>query len=375
MPGEKEDNKLPIEHAKDQHIEKKQKKLPTKKTGKTENSYQLKSYSISNLTAGDAVSTLIYATAVNVLLSQIVTLELKSIIAGSFIVSFIFFDWMNRIGVPQTFPEVDQQMRDRPLTMTFKALLEILAIYFFLMSAYNYLATLTFNDDVRLFFGCYLTLSFIWNLLVLWTMTKLDFFPLLWESIAGSTFDTEAAKIYTQGFYSGLERTRDNLKRAQTFLGAIAYLFRLMVIFIARPISQLVGHHVTWANLFFASVIFFMPPNESLLSSFFPQLNFLTKFPWTVELIVLAMMIVPACFYILAGLERKIDKCKRTQKQSILMKFGGLTSTILLLFLYSLFDADILKWVIIFQHVLFAIALQFTIKSPVKEASVSRVAS
>jgi hypothetical protein len=317
---------------------------------------------LTNYTTGDAVTSLMYASAVNVILARSIGITESFHLWGIATTLFVFVDWLSRIGIPLGFPvEEDQRRRRTPFVILAKAFLEITAIYFLLAA----IIMLCFGTpcfpglqsslDPRGAFATFLAFSFAWNLLMMYVMTKLRYRELVVASFFGCVFSLEGASVYTKGFKERFEKAESELAG-----GDIRAFDKLhLTLFgesLAKTCSQLLGHHIVWVNPIFAAVLFWRNDNLFLFSDYsggwFGSLNMFRV------VVLSALILLPTIFFFVS---RNIHV--RIKQESISVRIcrilAALSASVLLIILYLTFDTHTIIFVMVVQHTFFGIFLQF----------------
>ena len=303
---------------------------------------------LTSYTTGDAVTSLMYASAINVILTRSVGIADSYHYWGIGITLFIFIDWLGRIGIPFSFPLLeDQAKRRRPWVMLSKATLEIVGVYFLVAAAIklffdtSYLGGLENIVNPRTAFAAFLGISFGWNILMLYVMTNLRFIELTVASIAGCVFDLPGADTYTKGF-------KDRFSTS-------ASLWTCFLEGLGRTSAQLVGHHITWVNPL-ASITLFVGINSFFLSQY--SGGWLGSL-WMFRIVILFfLMFLPTLLYFIGT-----AIAERTTEAAFVVRLIRVLSAILalalLLIFYMTFDGGSIIYVMIVQHAAFGIFLQF----------------
>lgn len=304
---------------------------------------------LRSYTTGDAVTSLIYASAVNVILARSVGIADSYHYSGIAVTLFIFVDWLSRIWIPFGFgPEEDQKRRRQPLVMVSKASLEIAAIYFLVAATIKFFIDGT-NPGSQLdsgeAFAIFLGISFCWNILMLYVMTELDFIQLLVAAMVGCVFDLKGADTYTKGFKDRVTFARkDKVQRPDYFHG------ELFLEGLGRTSAQLVGNHITWVNPL-ASITLFLGINSFFLSQY--SGGWLGSL-WMFRIAILFLLIfLPTLFYFIS------TAIAEGTKDAFVVRFTKVLSAIvtlgLLFIFYMTFDGGSIIYVMIAQHTVFGI--------------------
>lgn len=312
---------------------------------------------LASYTIGDAVTSLIYASAVNVILSRSVGIADSYHYWGIGIILFIFVDWLSRVGIPMTFSEsADQERRRWTWIMLSKAGLEISLMYFFVAAAImlcfdvSKLCLPAGTVKARTAFAAFLGISFCWNGLMFKVMTRLTFLEVLGASIAGCVFDLEGSDIYTRTFKDRVNSARnEKQKRPDNFHWV---LFREGF---GRTAAQLVGHHITWVNAI-ASVILFLGISPFPFSQYSGGLF---GDVWVLRIVIFFLLILfPSFLYFLAT-----AIAEGTTKEAIVVRLAKKVSALFLLALlitfYATFDGGSIIYVMIVEHTAFGVFLLF----------------
>ncbi len=300
----------------------------------------------------EAVTSLVYASAVNVILGRSVGIADSYHYFGIGIIIFLFVDWISRIWIPFGFkPTEDQHRRRLPWVIVTKAFFEIVIIYFLVAATIKLFigsesvgAQLNSMHAFAIFFG----LSFCWNLLMLYVMTELKFSKLFISAMVGCVYELKAVEIYTAGFKNRTESVKRegkfNLFHWKRFLEGIG-----------RTSAQLAGHHITWVNPL-ASITLLLGIDSFYLSQY--SGGWLGNL-WMFRIFILfLLMLLPSLFYFVGTLI-----ADGTSKDTIVVHLIKVTSAVfvfaLTLTFYMTFDAASFIYVMIVQHTVFGIFLLY----------------
>ena len=95
---------------------------------------------MNKYTLGDAITSLVYASGINVIFSRCINDGYYTLIGGLIISLFIFLDWLSRIGLLLNVDDDDDQKRRKTnWVILLKSTLEIAAIYFLISTTINLL--------------------------------------------------------------------------------------------------------------------------------------------------------------------------------------------------------------------------------------------
>ncbi len=310
-----------------------------------------------NYNIADAVTSLIYASAVNVILTKCIDHSDYHLLCGTLMSLFVFIDWLSRIGVPLTFPDEDQARRGKPVIMVAKAFLEIIAIFFLVAAVIKtYLPSSSPNIGATRAFGIFLGASFCWNVLILWVMTKLRYRELMWQAVAGSVFDAKGSDTYTEGFKHAVGRARIELAVKGTVKAAHSLDSHLVLESMARSFAQLLGHHITWVNFVFC-IVLLTGVNPFFLSRYSGGLWFDSI--GTLRATILALLLlVPSIFYFFLCRRREEKEEAVFSMDHFTARLPAILTTTLLILFYATFTHKDIFLVMLVQHAAFGVFLQ-----------------
>jgi hypothetical protein len=208
-------------------------------------------------TLSDYVTSVMYASAINVIMAKSLGLEPVHFLLSLFIITFLTVDWLSRVTLPFTFPSADQENRRTLGTQLMKGLAEILCVYLVVVGGLSLMRPADFPPGT---FGWWYTLpffflaSFAWNLVALRIMPTLSWRRLFLACLSGTVFDLPEASEYTKRFKDDIERATYLLQNqgstSDKILANEKFHRTLRISAVSRVIAQSVASHITWANLF-----------------------------------------------------------------------------------------------------------------------------
>lgn len=180
---------------------------------------------------------------------------------------------------------------------------------------------------------------------------------MLCGGLFGNVFDLEGADKYTKHFKKLFTHQEDKLKNAQTkrdrlvqFWSYHAAIFKESC---GRTIAQLLAHHIAWVNFIIFLYIFTFADAERPY-----QLIYFNGIFWHI-LVTLSLFILPTLFFFTYLVYKNYKDCD--EERGKLFKFlGGLTSLLLLLLFYSIFNIDNLIYVMFIEQVVVSVVIQFS---------------
>lgn len=312
---------------------------------------------LTNYTTGDAVTTLIYASAINIILARSVGISELYNLLGIGVSLFIFIDWLNRIWIPSGFsPIEDQERRREPLVMILKASLEIAAVFFLVSATVGLFAPDEYKNlgnilRDRQAFSIFLAVSFFWNLLLLRVMEDLSYWELFARTVLlGTVFDAKGADTYTGGLKNRMMVARANRNERYNRFHGVCFLEGL-----GRTSAQLAGHHVTWVNLLVSLLLLFGVESFFLLRNAGDWIGG----SWNLRILIITCVVfVPTILYFF-GTAIAEGSDRNAFVVNLLDILGAILTLLLLLLFYMTFDTELMKYVMIVQHTVWGVFLSY----------------
>ena len=336
---------------------------------------------MNKYTLGDAITSLVYASGINVIFSRCINDGYYTLIGGLIISLFIFLDWLSRIGLLLNVDDDDDQKRRKTnWVILLKSTFEIAAIYFLISTTINLLLTPrdTNNSiaiDPIITFGLFVLISFLWNSLTLYILTKLDFRELYQSIWQGNVFDLEAIGIYIKGFKSKTVLMAKQLNHQGSLKNANKLKNRILYECFARTFTQLIANHISWINLFIAIILLTNIEHDYLNSIMLKHIDNII----VIRVIILFMLIfLPTVLYYFPrkkDVEKHMDNESKSQAKvsdnsseeitqsrifKIFMMISAIMIVLLFIIFYISFSNESLIYVMLFQHAISGLFLQFS---------------
>jgi len=318
----------------------------------------------TNLTIGDGVTSLVYASAINVILARTVSFNsFTNYIISIGLIMFIFIDWLSRIGIPMSFPEEDQQKRKINIIQLLKGLIEVIVILLLMKT----ICFILFSDLVpgevinkNIAFAGFLLMSFFWNIIVLYIMQKLSVKELIESVFNGNVFDLEGADEYTGKFkkrifdasneFNGISKPKNGYKTVSKTNKAIRYEC------IGRTIGQLLACHIIWVNLFIAITLIFNMDMHFIWQFFQNMIGNIIFFR---GIILLFLLLIPTILFYGYRKALLLNEDNENSKISFKRKMAGTSIIILLILFYTTFNITDIIYLMIIQQTIFGVFLQY----------------
>lgn len=327
---------------------------------------------------GDGVTTLVYASAVNVIMARSVDIVSLNIFISIGIIIFIFIDWLSRIVVPRLLSlhnPKDQIKWKKPYYVLLKALPEIVGMYFLVAASIHILNTLSVGHiNSRTAFAIYLFMTFIWNLMILFMMKMISWKQLMLGAINGSVFDLEGADVYTGHFKDTIIAAEKEIQKSGTTKDMMKnfnkFRKRLILKGGGRTIGQLLACHIAFANIIvsialgFGSKLFFQ---SQLYEEWFGNI-------WLVRIAILFLiLLVPTMLFYLYDNNLKKNDNEETSISKILRVMAGTLVIVLLILFYTTFDADAndVIFVMLIQQAIFSFIILFSVQKNNNESTIT----
>ncbi len=321
----------------------------------------------------DGVTTIVYASAVNVVIAGSIGSINGIKISVPFalgIILFMFVDWLCRILVPRSFPsEKDQLSRKEFINIILKALLEIACIFIFLSASVRILNS---GTDINRLFASYLLLTFGWSLLMLWEMKNLSWWELMMGVIKGSVYNLEGTSEYTIKLKEGIKNTKKKARESTTDGESLKNFERVKNQLFkcggGRMLFQLLACHVAFANVVIGLLLFFERTREHFFNSQFYVSN-LGDIWWIRGIILFLILGLPSfLFYEYENMREKNENTENTSMKIIRM-IAGISGVVFLIMFYTAFDMNDIKYVIIVQQVIFSVVILYAVPKENNEQS------
>lgn len=321
-----------------------------------------------DLTMADAVTTFMYASGVNVILANSPGLEpLSRSLLPIGLILFLSIDWLGRVRLPMGFPEADQKKRRWVVAQLAKGLTEMVCVYVFVIAAISLvLATggAASAAHWRAFMPWFFLASFVWNLVALGVMQGVSWYELAAACLDGSVFDIKKLRDYTAGIMNKLEAPEAELVRA-TEPGVVwdnldAVLRSLPPLGLSRTVAQLIAFHIVLANLLVAFVLL------SGWDAFFwvrgivgaGSLPLLSGILLTVTILLPTALYIPFTYFAQRAKTRGEQLGVRWVGVRVV---AGVLCLVGVICFYASFDPSSIVWVMVVQHTVFGIFLQFSV--------------
>lgn len=309
------------------------------------------------ITINDAVTTLMYASAVNVIMANSLNLDELGMLGSIGAMLFIFIDWLSRIWIPMSFQEDDQTKRRRLVVQLMKGLIEIVGIYLFVVAAFSILSPVPYRN-VQNVFAYFLLLCFGWNALMLRVMVDLGWKRLTWAALVGSVFDLKGTTTYVGRYKRRVlleeQKIKDNDTTQEWVKHWQGYLCRLIVESFGRTVGQLLANHITWVSFVVAVVL--------LIGA---KLSYEVPLPQEIVFLVLlrlgllfSIVAIPTalffCYYLVS---------KRTEEKNLfvgaLRLAAGLAAIVLQCLFYLTWTRDSIVYVMVIEQSICGLFLQY----------------
>lgn len=177
---------------------------------------------------------------------------------------FVFSDWSSRTRLPRLMPK-EEKDKFGPLTILVKGLLEIVGVFFLVISFLGLLdgpharqATAATEVNPAIAFAIFLIVTWLWNYLMIWVM-KLDARDLWHAVLYGDTADLPVIRRY---FYKvrAIDQRLAQVKNGNPSTGLLKLVGATLWLKSYRGLvggsMQLIANHLAHANLIAALTIF-----------------------------------------------------------------------------------------------------------------------
>ena len=314
------------------------------------------------LTMGDAVTSLMYASAVNIVLARAVETVNESSFIAILMILFIFLDWLTRIGVPLTFPQEDQEKRKNLAIQLLKSTFEIIGVFLLVVFFVSYLNIIEApNSPLRVApyytFGLFLVISFAWNLTILYIMQGLSWRELAIFSVKGKVFDHPSVNEYTGTFKKSVTMSEENTMReittsSENAKAIISYIRSVMVESIGRSVAQLLAYHVAWIPIVVGSL---------LLTDRYDTYFSVVREYWLIDSPLVTLLLLVAGPTVIYFALYWIHKANGQAHILIAPMFfvASIISISMLICFYGLFHSSEIVYVLAAQQVIVGLFLQF----------------
>lgn len=304
-------------------------------------------------TIGDAITSLMYASSINVILSKSVEKITSSSFYAILMILFIFIDWLSRIGVPNTFPQSDQDRRELFWIQLIKAAFEIMGVFLLVSICMLFFSQKGGVDNDCLaahrIFGLFLITTFLWNAIILYVMVDLRWVDLIKGGLNGGVFDLKGINTYTNHFKDKVSlskevATRQTQTDGESVMNNLCHIFNVVIECFGRSIAQSLANHIAWVPLVVGGLLF-----SELFNNFvIENIGILCR-----ALLILGVFFIPTLFYFIAY----------WLKGALIIKYlkwvAGGAAVVCLLIFYATFHIENIIYVIAAQQVLTGLFLQF----------------
>lgn len=330
-----------------------------------------------NATIGDVVTTFMYASAVNVVLAHSVVMpEIATAWVPLTFILFLVIDWLSRIRIPIGFPEKDQEVRRRVRSQLIKGAVEIACVFVLVLAAVSRFvpnAAAAGDGRWRTLMLFFFSASFLWNLIALGVMTHVGYRDLLRAAIAGSVFEITELRSYTKRFWQPFDQAMDELEKEVKPGCAFAKVEEVnkesSKLGVGRAVAQLIALHVTVSNVAVAILLLAGVENILGIRDIIEQTEYGPALRLALGCLV---VLLPAAVFSLVSHQELIARRKGQSVSSgttVLRIAGGVFGLLLLLAFYMSFSLDVLVWVLLGEHAVFGIFMQFVDPLPSTPAS------
>ena len=225
----------------------------------------------------DSFVTFLYAAAVHLVIADFArpaSITLERSLEVLLLILFILSDWLSRMRLPRLLPTEDRvSIRNQLLKTT----LEISGLFFLVLAwlaliesfstsstntvgpGHSALWTGSLTPDRA--FAFFLVATFLWNLLMLLVMRKIDWLDLVTMGIRGSALDSDKVKPYATTFWRFWQkldtRVRGDFQQGSRRAPRNFVLAQpvLLLEAVVRTGAQIVAHHIAWTNILAAAII------------------------------------------------------------------------------------------------------------------------
>lgn len=256
----------------------------------------------SKLFWGDAFTTLVYGSAINLLLAVDTGVELADIkpkgtssLLTLAMIIFLSSDWVSRILLPHKLPK-DESSQKLPPTIVIKTMCEVSGLFFLTASFVYILQNGKVNDGLSFLvvsvlnmfhnavgsqpssitklspvvgsldgFALFLLVTFLWNLILLKIMSNLSWRSSLLMSFKGDTLESNNVRTYSHKLLSTCDELKDNANQKCKQAASSGETWRVIAhtmsphVFrsLCRVLFQLFANHMGWTCFIGAIMVFF----------------------------------------------------------------------------------------------------------------------
>lgn len=227
----------------------------------------------------EAITTGLYASAISAMLSisflpnfnkDIIT----ALLTISLFIILVIVDWNNRVLVPIHFTDKDRKLQKKFINQYFKLIIEVFSIVLIVLLFQYFVKGEKTSENITSFyllFQIYLIACWVWNMLMIVLMEKLNIIPLFMSVLKGDVFGMKDLDTYTYKFYRRINARKrlslrnckkdtscaKNIDEINHFRNLINKWFINISIDFSRIVALSIGNHILWANLTACLIFYF----------------------------------------------------------------------------------------------------------------------